>query len=81
MKNIVELGYIQKAGDLRYIAQRALEALAIIALSYRQAIDRHGTPPYCYAQDVLDELGVDLELTIEHVEQALLHLGWSDNAR
>ncbi len=80
-KAITELGYAQRAGDLRYVAQEALEALAIIALSYREAIDRNDTPPYVYAQQTLGRLGVDLERCVEHVEQSLEALGWRDDPR
>ena len=73
---ITELGYIQKSGDLRYIAQQALEALAIIALSYKYRIDKKDTPPYIFAQDALEKLGVDLESLTPHVEQALEEIGW-----
>lgn len=76
MNDIIKKGFQQRIGDLEYIGQKALEALAIIAMSYKHAIDRNDKSPDLYAQDMLDSLGVDLEILVPHLEQAMQHLGW-----
>lgn len=38
-----------------------LYALRLIALSYRERIDRRDTPPYVLAQEMLEYLGEQLE--------------------
>lgn len=76
MDDIVVLGFQQRVGDLEHIGQKALEALAIVALSYKYRIGKDGQAPYEYAQDILDDLGVDLEISLPHLEQAMQHSGW-----
>lgn len=76
--DIIDKGYQQRISDLESIASQALEALAIIALSYKYHIDKNHTEPYVYAQDILEELGVDLETLPSHLDQAMEHLGWKD---
>jgi hypothetical protein len=71
--NIVEE---QRIDDLESIAAKALEVLAIIALSYKYPIDKDDKEPYVYAQEELEKLGVDLEYLTPHLEQAMRHLGW-----
>lgn len=48
----------------------SIAALRIIAMSYRERIDRADTPPYEYAADILAFLGEDLDLSIANSEQA-----------
>lgn len=75
---IVEKGYRQRIADLESIATRALEALAIIALSYKYRIGKDDQEPCNFAQDALEALNVDLELIKPHLEQAMEYLGWKD---
>ncbi len=70
MDNIVKLGFQQRIGDLERIGQMALFALADIALN-------HGNvEPGSYAKNTLDSLGVDLEISVLYLEQAMQHLEW-----
>lgn len=70
MNGIVEKGFQQRIGDLEHIGQETLKVLVDIALADGK------TPAGLYARGVLTNLGVDLEISIAHLEQAMRHLGW-----